>query len=85
VTRSTASAIIERLVRRNLVSRMAHPQERRSVVLTLTQAGAEHHQQAREATSAQMAKVIAAMSETDLRRVRDGFALLGDAFREILA
>jgi DNA-binding MarR family transcriptional regulator len=85
VTRSTASAIVDRLVRRNLVSRTAHPQERRSVVLTLTRVGAQHHQQAREATSAQMAKVLAGLSETDLRRVREGFALLGDAFREILA
>ena len=36
VTRSTASAIVDRLVRRKLVSRTAHPQERRCVVLTLT-------------------------------------------------
>src|SRR5262245_66456418 len=47
VTRSTASAIIERLVRRRLVSRTAHPQERRCVVLTLTPTGAQHLQPGR--------------------------------------
>jgi DNA-binding MarR family transcriptional regulator len=85
VTRSTASAIVDRLVRRNLVSRTEHPQERRCVVLMLTPAGAQHLQQAREAASARMAKVLAGLSATDLGRVAEGLTLLGKAFREILS
>jgi DNA-binding MarR family transcriptional regulator len=85
VTRSTASAIIDRLVRRKLVSRAVHPQERRSIVLTLTPAGTEHLQHAREAACADMAKVLAGLSATDLLQVTKGLTLLGNAFNEIVA
>lgn len=85
VARSTASAIIDRLVRRKLVSRTAHPQERRSVVLTLTAAGAQHLQHAREAACADMAKVLDGLSAADLLHVTKGLTLLGKAFDEIVA
>jgi DNA-binding MarR family transcriptional regulator len=83
VARSTASAIVDRLVRRKLVSRTTHPEERRSVVLTLTPAGAQHFQQAREAASARMAKVLAGLSTADLLLVAQGLTLLGSALQEI--
>lgn len=85
VTRSTASAIVDRLVRRKLVDRAVHPEERRSVVLTLTPAGVQHLQQARDAASARMAKVLAGLSPADLLQVTKGLTLLGSAFKEILA
>jgi DNA-binding MarR family transcriptional regulator len=85
VTRSTASAIVDRLVRRKLVSRTTHPQERRCVVLTLTPAGDQHYQQAREAACAHMAKVLAGLSAADLLRVTEGLMLLGSAFKEFAA
>jgi len=83
VARSTASAIVDRLVRRKLVSRATHPEERRSVVLTLTSAGAQHFQQAREAAAARMAKVLAGLPAADLLQVTQGLTLLGGAFKEI--
>ena len=83
VARSTASAIVDRLVRRKLVSRTTHPEERRSVVLTLTPAGAQHFQQAREAASARMAKVLCGLPGADLLHVIQGLVLLGTAFKEI--
>jgi DNA-binding MarR family transcriptional regulator len=83
VTRSTASAIVDRLVRRKLVDRMKHPEERRSVVLTLTSAGAQHLQHAREAASGSMAKVLAGLPAGDLLQVTQGLTLLGRAFKEI--
>jgi DNA-binding MarR family transcriptional regulator len=85
VARSTASAIIDRLVRRKLVTRKAHPEERRSIVLTLTPAGAQHLQHAREATCTQVAKVLAGLSVTDLRRVTEGLSLLGSAVKQIVS
>lgn len=85
VARSTASAIVDRLVRRKLVSRKAHPQERRYVVLRLTPAGTQYHQQAREAACTDMAKALAGLSAADLRRVTEGLTLLGRAFNEIVA
>ena len=83
VARSTASAMVDRLVRRQLVSRTTHPDERRSVVLTLTPAGAQHFREAREAASARMAKVLAGMPAADLLEIVQGLALLGSAFKEI--
>jgi DNA-binding MarR family transcriptional regulator len=83
VARSTASATVDRLVRRKLVSRTTHPAERRSVVLRLTPIGAEHLQQAREAASARMAKVLAGLPAADLLQVTQGLTLLGSAFKEI--
>ena len=84
VARSTASATVDRLVRRQLVQRATHPEERRSVVLTLTHAGTRHLQQARDATAARMAKVLAGLSAADLQQVSSGLVLLGGAFREII-
>jgi DNA-binding MarR family transcriptional regulator len=85
VARSTASATVDRLVRRKLVKRTTHPEERRSVVLTLTHAGTQHLQQAREATVARMAKVLAGLPPADLHQVARGLLLLGGAFRDITA
>jgi DNA-binding MarR family transcriptional regulator len=85
VTRSTASAIVDRLVRRQLVSRTVHPQERRCVVLTLTTAGAQHLQQARAAACAHIAQVLAGLSAADLLQVTEGLALLGKACKGIVA
>src|SRR5262245_40188720 len=85
VSRSTSSAIIDRLVRRKLVNRAEDPQERRCVVLTLTPAGAQHLQQAREATCARLAQVLAGLSAADLLQVTAGLTLLGNAFEGMVA
>jgi DNA-binding MarR family transcriptional regulator len=85
VTRSTASAIVDRLVRRKLVRRTAHPEERRCVVLTLTPVGAQRLQHAREAACADLAKVLAGLTAADLLQVAQGLTLLGSAFKEIVA
>jgi DNA-binding MarR family transcriptional regulator len=84
VSRSTASALVDRLVRRQLVSRTVDPQERRCVVLTLTPAGAQHLRQACAATCAQLAQVLAGLSAADLRRVTEGLTLLGKACQEMV-
>ena len=85
VSRSTASAIVDRLVRRKLVHRTEDPQERRCVMLTLTPAGAQHLQQARDATCTRLAKVLAGLSAADLLQVTEGLTLLGNAFKEMVA
>lgn len=85
VSRSTASALVDRLVRRQLVSRTEDPQERRCVMLTLTSTGAQHLQQARDATCARLTKVLAGLPPADLRHVAEGLTRLGAAFEEISA
>ena len=85
VSRSTASALVDRLVRGKLVSRTEDPQERRCVVLRLTPAGAQHLQQARETTGARLAKVLGGLSAAELLQVMEGLTLLGSAFKEMVA
>jgi DNA-binding MarR family transcriptional regulator len=78
VTRATASAITERLVQRDLVDRTERPQERRHVVLKLTEAGAEYLQQIRETTHAKIAKMFVSLSESQRLCVVEGLAILSD-------
>jgi DNA-binding MarR family transcriptional regulator len=84
VTRSTASVIVDRLVRRKLVRRTEHPQERRCVVLSLTATGRQHFLHARDAACAQMASVLAKLSAADLQQITDGLDLLGSAFKDVM-
>jgi len=83
VTRATASATVERLVRRRLINRTDDPQERRRLLLTLTADGEEHLQQARQATHASVANVLSALSEAKLLQVIQGLSLLEDVFKKV--
>lgn len=80
VTRPTASSIVERLVRRGMVTRAADPEERRRVVLGLTPMGASHLQRARQSTQAWMATALSRLSPSSLRRIKNGVALLEGPF-----
>ncbi|MCP6763038.1 MAG: MarR family transcriptional regulator [Fischerella sp. CENA71] len=82
VSRPTASNLTDRLVQKNLVSRTEHPQERRHVVLTLTEVGKYHLQQARTMTSAKVAKLLATLPEEQLVSVADGLTVLSRLFLE---
>src|SRR3569832_645434 len=76
VTRATGSAIIDRLVQRGLVDRTERPEERRHVMLKLTQAGSEYLQQIREKTQAEIAKMFVSQSEVQRLHVIKGLAIL---------
>ena len=78
VTRATGSAIIDRLVQRGLVDRTERPEERRHVVLKLTQVGSEYLQQIRETTHAEIAKMFVSLSEVQRLHVVEGLAILSD-------
>lgn len=80
VTRPTASAIVERLVRRGMVTRTADPRERRRVVLTLTPIGALDLRRTRQATHMWMATALSALSPAKLRQIMQGVTLLGEPF-----
>lgn len=85
VSRSSMSAMIERLVQRGLVNRIEDPQERRRVILTLTATGVEHLHQVSDATCSQVAGVLAGLSEAQLHQVMQGMALLEDVFKDVKA
>lgn len=83
VTPPTASALIDRLVRRRLLVRAGHPEERRRVILTLTRAGRRLFEQARATTRRRVAEVLAGVPADGLRKISEGLALLAQAFKEV--
>ncbi len=82
VTPPTASAIVDRLVRRKLLARAADPRERRRIIITLTGVGTRGLAQARSATRRRMARVLARMSPAELKTVSSASGLLARVFRE---
>lgn len=85
VSRSSMSAMIERLVQRGLVNRIEDPEERRRVLLTPTATGVEYLHQVSEATCSQVAGVLARLSDAQLHQVMQGMALLEDVFKDVKA
>jgi len=81
VTAPTASAIVDRLVRRGLLARAADARERRRVVLTLTPAGTRLLSRLRRQARRQVAARLAGAPSADLRRITEGLAVLGRLFR----
>jgi DNA-binding MarR family transcriptional regulator len=77
VADATASAMVERLVRRALVSRTIHPQERRRVVLDLTTEGATLLEQSRARARAFLAVSLAPLAERQLNQLYDSLEFLG--------
>lgn len=82
VTRATASANTERLVQRQFIDRCDHPEERRRVVLKLTEAGKEHLQANREQTRKYIASLLGSLTEEEIIQLDEGLALLKQIFEE---
>jgi DNA-binding MarR family transcriptional regulator len=80
VTPATASAAVDRLVRRGLLSREVHPDERRRVVLTLTAAGSRLLGRARASTRRKIADLLTELSPDQLRQVAVGLDVLSGVF-----
>lgn len=76
VTRPTASALVDRLVRDGLVDRVHHPRQRRQIMLTLTSKGAQLLEQTRAATRSRLASLLADLSPAQVRKIGEGMALL---------
>lgn len=82
VTRATASANTERLVQRQFVDRCDHPEERRRVVLKLTEAGKEHLQANRAQTRKYIADLLGSLTDEQIIQIDEGMALLKQVFDE---
>ncbi|MCP6757576.1 MAG: MarR family transcriptional regulator [Fischerella sp. CENA71] len=82
VTCATASTTIERLVQRNLVQRTDHPQERRRVVLNLTEEGKQLLEQSQQKTRAHIAEILEDLTPEQVSQIEEGLALLKNVFEE---
>ena len=80
VTPATASVTVERLVQQGYVQREHHPQERRKIVLDLTQAGNRHLQQARMQTRRQIASLLENLTPEQVLQIEESLLLLKQVF-----
>jgi len=80
VARPTASILVDRLVRRALVTRTENPVERRRVALWLTPSGVRHFRQTREATRTWLAGVLREQPASCLQQMIQGISLLAAVF-----
>ncbi|WP_341529148.1 MarR family transcriptional regulator [Nostoc sp. UHCC 0302] len=82
ITSATASATTERLVQRNLVQRSHHPQERRRIVLNLTDEGKYHLQQALDHTRAHIGDLLKGLTAEEISHIEEVLALLKNVFEQ---
>lgn len=82
VTCATASATTERLVQRNLVQRIDDPQERRRVLLSLTEDGKHQLKQSQDQTRAHIADLLTGLTEEQISHIEEGLALLKNVFEQ---
>lgn len=80
VTCATASTTIERLVQRHLVQRTDNPQERRRVVLNLTEEGKLLFTQSQAKTSAHIADILEGLTPEEVSHIEEGLTLLKNVF-----
>jgi DNA-binding MarR family transcriptional regulator len=85
ITRASASTLIERLVQRSFVTRADDPNERRHVMLNLTEMGSNHLQQARTATLHKIAILLEMLSPEELNQLCTSLATLKDLFTTAIA
>ncbi len=82
VTCATASTTIERLVQRNLVQRTDHPQERRRIVLNLTEEGKLLLQQSQQKTRVHIADILETLTPEEISHIQQGLTLLKSVFEQ---
>jgi DNA-binding MarR family transcriptional regulator len=82
VTRATASAMTDRLVQRRYVDRAVHPQERRQIMLKLTNNGQDLLEQMRDRTRRKIADLLDGLAIEQLAEVSAGLTLLGHIFQQ---
>ncbi len=76
VTPSNVTGIIDRLVDQGLVSRTENPDDRRMLMLRLTEKGETLITHLRERRNSQMSAILSRMTEDELEAVLKGIAIL---------
>jgi DNA-binding MarR family transcriptional regulator len=82
VTPATASVLVDRLVRRDLLHRDPHPRERRRITLSLTHNGSRHLREVRTATRRRLEQILASVPARDRVAISAGATLLRKVFME---
>lgn len=85
VTTPTASALVDRLVKKSLLNRKEDPTERRRTLLTLTEAGSEVLEDARNKAQNTVAQVLKSQTPEQLSKINEGLSILAEAAKSINA
>jgi DNA-binding MarR family transcriptional regulator len=75
---STVTGLVDGLVSRGLVERLEDAEDRRIVRVTPTAAGRRHREQHRRAQQQRLARVFAALSDHDLKRIESALERLNE-------
>jgi DNA-binding MarR family transcriptional regulator len=82
VTKASASDLIDRLVKRGFVRRVEDPQERRKVLLSLTNEGQNQLDEARKFAQESLLDKLNGAEATELEKIIAGLQLVKEAFKE---
>jgi DNA-binding MarR family transcriptional regulator len=80
VTKATASNTVARMVDKALVERVGDPNERRCVVLNITDEGRRQYSRARLKAQAAVAQVLGGLTVAETEKIAEGLLLLRHAF-----
>jgi len=82
VSNATTSSIVDRLVKKGLVSRTEDPKERRCLQLSVTQKGQEEYKVVQEVAIAELTKVLTRLPDDQVRQIQEGLRILKEALEE---
>jgi DNA-binding MarR family transcriptional regulator len=82
VTRATASTMVDKLVRSDMVVRTTDPTDRRNVILSLTRSGESQLLATRRIAIAELAEVVKALPPEKLATMEESLGLLKDLFSQ---
>lgn len=79
---ASATRLCDDLLKKGLVDRKAHLDDRRQVIITITHDGSQLLRRVTESRRRMIIEVVANLSETDLNEVEEGFSLFANASPE---
>lgn len=82
VSNATTSSIVDRLVKKGLVTRSEDPKERRCLQLSLTQKGQEEYRVVEQVAIAELTRVLMRLPDDQVKQIQNGLRILKEALAE---
>ena len=82
VSNATTSSIVDRLVKKGLVTRAEDPNERRCLQLSLTSKGQEEYKVVEELAISELTKVLTRLPDEKVKQIQIGLRILKEAMEE---
>ncbi len=82
VSNATTSSIVDRLVKKGLVTRSEDPKERRCLQLSLTPKGQDEYRVVEEVAIAELTKVLMRLPDEEVKKIAAGLKILKEALEE---